>query len=287
VASDHRFFPRGLPPTLVRRGETVEIGSMTTRRSRVVEAEPPGTLEDSADRLATLLESSVERRVHGCRGVAVSFSGGLDSSVIAMLAARHCEVTLCSAYVAASRDERSVERAADLLDLPWVGAAIDGAHVRAELRALDLPFQATPMDMALWCLYSTTGRLAAREGCEVMLLGQLADELFGGYMKYASAAERDETLARRMMEDDVAACAERAFVRDELVCSRFVEPRFPFADEAVVALGLGLPVSQKIAGRERKRILRLAASRLGLPEEIASAPKKAAQYSSGVAKLIP
>lgn len=120
-----------------------------------------------------------------------------------------------------------------------------------------------------------------------MLLGQLADELFGGYMKYATAARKDEGLAVKMMEADVEDSARRAFVRDEEACARFIEPRFPFADDEVVSFALGLPLSYKISGQQRKLILRIAAENLGLPDELAQAPKKAAQYSSGIAKLVP
>src|SRR5208283_1011461 len=112
---------------------------------------------------------------------------------------------------------------------------------------------------ALWCLYSSTARLASGQGAEVILLGQLADELFGGYMKYAIEARKDEGRAARMMEADVVESSERAFVRDEAACARFIEPRFPFADEDVAGFALGLPLSYKISGQQRKRILRVAA----------------------------
>jgi asparagine synthase (glutamine-hydrolysing) len=287
VASDHRFFPQGDPPRLLPRGSTLEVGSMETRTPRRVAAGTSGDFEESASMLAELLGRSVDRRVRGHKRVAVSFSGGLDSSLIAMLAARRAEVTLCSAYASASRDERAVSRAAELLGLRNMDARLERPQVTEELRSLDLPFQATPMDKALWCLYSSTARLASGQGAEVILLGQLADELFGGYMKYAIEARKDEGRAARMMEADVVESSERAFVRDEAACAKFIEPRFPFADEDVVAFALGLPLSYKISGQQRKRILRVAAAKLGLPDELAQAPKKAAQYSSGIAKLVP
>jgi asparagine synthase (glutamine-hydrolysing) len=286
IASDHRFFPTAVPPEQLARGTTVDVASMKTRAARRVAVETARSLEESASRLARFLDESVERRVRGHRRVAVSFSGGLDSSLISMLAARHAKVTLCSAHASYSMDEGAVSRAADLLGLEVVEARLDKPQVTEELRSLDLPFTATPMDRALWCLYSSTARLASREGAEVMLLGQLADELFGGYMKYAIAGRKDEGAAAEMMAADVEASALRAFVRDEAACARFIEPRFPFADEGIVGLALGLPYSYKISGQQRKLVLRIAAAELGLPYALAQAPKKAAQYSSGIAKLV-
>ena len=52
------------------------------------------------------------------------------------------------------------------------------------------------MDEALWCIYSATSRLAKANGARTIILGQLADELFGGYMKYALRREGGRALRR-------------------------------------------------------------------------------------------
>jgi asparagine synthase (glutamine-hydrolysing) len=284
LASDHRFFSQ--PPRLLPRGTTVDMGTgelvgpVTSQTPRAVD---PG---DAAILLCRLLEDSVARRVKGRKRVAVSFSGGLDSSIIALLASRHCEVVLCSAFTENSNDREYTSSASRRLDLEHHGVLVGRNDAMHELRSMNLPFQAGPMDRALWCLYSTTARMASENRAELILLGQLADELFGGYMKYSLAARESEAEAVRMMEADVAASADRAFVRDELACSRFTEVRFPFADQDVAAFAMGIPLSFKISGGERKAVLRKAASMLGLPDELVRAPKKAAQYSSGLSKLV-
>jgi asparagine synthase (glutamine-hydrolysing) len=89
-----------------------------------------------------------------------------------------------------------------------------------------------------------------------------------------------------MMREDVRACADRGFLRDEAACSAWCEVRFPYADERVASLAAGLPLDYKIREGERKAVLRAAALELGLPDELAAAPKKAAQFSSGAAKLL-
>jgi len=89
-----------------------------------------------------------------------------------------------------------------------------------------------------------------------------------------------------MMRDDVRGCADRGFLRDEAACSASCEVRFPYADEDIASFAAGLPLDYKIRDGERKAVLRAAALELGLPEELASAPKKAAQFSSGAARLL-
>ncbi len=291
IASDHAFFG-GSSPRLLRAGRKYRVGPAKVEetpgwRPRST-ADDSTSLETSAERVADLLRDAVRKRVKGRRRVAVSFSGGLDSSLIALLAAQErVEVLLCSAFVGGSRDEGQTRAAAGLLGLELVTARIDGARAADELRGLDLPFEPTAMDKALWCIYSSTARVAADGGAEVMMLGQLADELFGGYMKYARAArEEGGAAAAKMMRSDVVESGDRAFVRDEKAVGRFTEARFPFADERLVEFAMRAPLQHKIGGGERKLVLRRVASLVGLPEELAQAPKKAAQYSSGVAKLV-
>jgi asparagine synthase (glutamine-hydrolysing) len=271
VATDHRFFGEG--PRLLPNGARIVLDSMRlTTSSLPMAAESRSGLDECAVELSRILSDAVRRRVRGRKKVAVSFSGGLDSSLIALIAAKEAEVVLCSAYASGSRDQEHAKVAAETLG--------------RELGAMDLPFEPTPMDKALWCIYSTTAREAARHGAELIMLGQLADELFGGYMKYARMAKESEEGAAAMMRADVMSSGERAFIRDEEACARYSEARFPFADEELAAFALGVPVGYKIAGGERKVVLRRAAVLLGLPETLAAAPKKAAQYSSGVAKLV-
>jgi len=248
----------------------------------------PRSFEEAAEALASLLDESVRRRVHGQGRVAISFSGGLDSSLLALLASRYADVVLCSAYASGSRDESQSERAAGLLGLKLETGVLDEETLAKASRGAELPpGDATVMDTALWCIYSTTSELAKRRKARTILLGQLADELFGGYMKYAiKAREEGARAAEEMMRMDVRACADRGFLRDEAACSASCEVRFPYADERIASFAAGLPLEYKIREGERKAILRAAALELGLPEELASAPKKAAQFSSGASKLL-
>ena len=143
------------------------------------------------------------------------------------------------------------------------------------------------MDRSLWCLYSFVSKSARRAGTNVILLGQLADELFGGYSKYEEAVHmQGEDAARSMMEADVREYSSRGRIRDFGACAPWVRPVLPFEDRQIVDFGLSLPVSFKIRGGVRKAVLRRAALMVGVPEEIATTPKKAAQYSSGVQKLV-
>lgn len=286
VASDHRFFPDE-ERTLVPPGSTYYplTGKTVTEENGSVFG---GTFDEAADELAATIKVAVRERVEGKR-VAVAFSGGLDSSILAMCAKKSSKVVAAvTASTEDSRDRREAPKAAEIMGVELLQVNMNWKTVRDEIAAIDLPFEEVPMDRSLWCLFSVASRAAAEAGAETILLGQLADELFGGYMKYLRTLNaQGEQACARLMEEDTRGCGTRGFLRDEAACSRWLEPRFPFSDGRVVRLGRSIPVRFKIKDGMRKAVLREAARRLDLPEELCGVPKKAAQYSSGIQKISP
>jgi asparagine synthase (glutamine-hydrolysing) len=229
----------------------------------------------------------VSASVAGVGKVAVAFSGGLDSSVLVCCAKRVTEVVTCTAAMDGSQDFERAKMAADLLGVDHVSTRITREEVLQEVEEMRVPFEPTVMDASLWSLYSIVARGARNAGAKIILLGQLADELFGGYAKYRTAlVEGGEAGAQEMMERDVEEYAARGRIRDVAACSRWVQPSFPFEAAEVRRLGLALPVPFKISPTESKLVLRRAAGILGVPEEISGRPKKAAQYSSGIQKVV-
>jgi len=286
VASDHRFLPAE-PRGPIPRDAVLSLSTGRETSRHRVRRVFDGTFDEAAAGLASLIKDSVKARVAGKKRVAVAFSGGLDSSIVAHCAAAHCRVIACSVSAEGSLDSRIARDTASTLGLEFAEARADERKLGTEVRDIDLPFEPSPMDKSLWCIYSIAAKLAAESGAEVVMLGQLADELFGGYAKYETALRRGgQAGAGRLMSEDLAQCAARGFVRDEAACRRWCEPRFPFAERELAKFGEGLPVSFKVRDGVRKAVLREAALALGLPGEIARRPKKAAQYSSGVMKLL-
>lgn len=245
------------------------------------------TFEETGAKLARLIDESVAKAVSGHSKVAVAFSGGLDSSVVARCARDKTKVLACTAFVRGSRDSRSAEQGAAALGIELMTTELTKDLVDSELNEMTLGFQPTLMDRSLWCIYYAVARTASRAGAEKILLGQLSDELFGGYAKYESAlASHGKGQAADCMDMDIEEYMTRGIARDTNACSAWLEPGFPFTEKAVVEFGRSIPVSYKIRDGVRKAVLREAASILGVPEELASAAKKAAQYSSGIQKIV-
>ena len=286
VATDHRFL-QGETNELLTPRSVVRLRSWEHGATDLAHRRFEGSFDEAATKLAGLIRDSVKARVNGMRRVAVAFSGGLDSSIVAHCAAADTKVIACTVSTESSKDARVSEDAASVLGFESVSVRADEKRLREELSGLALPFEPSPMDRSLWCIYSMTARLASDSGAGLIMLGQLADELFGGYSKYETALRKDGPAeAGNMMSLDVASCGMRGFIRDEAACRRWCEPRFPFAEKELAMFGESLPVPYKIRNGVRKAVLRESARILGLPEEIVERPKKAAQYSSGVMKLL-
>lgn len=234
-----------------------------------------------------MVERSVAEAIGGEEKVAVAFSGGLDSSLVASCALRHAKVVACTAFSKGAGDATKSREAAAALGVELVVTDLTVENIAEALATIDLPFVPTLMDRSLWCLYTIVSQSARTSGTKVMLLGQLADELFGGYAKYLEALRlKGEDAAKSMMNSDVREYSHRGRVRDVGACEHWVQPRFPFEANEVMQFASSLPMSFKIRGEVRKAVLRRAAVLLGVPEELAGAAKKAAQYSSGVQKLV-
>lgn len=134
-------------------------------------------------RIAGALDAAVERQLTADVPVGLFLSGGLDSSLIAHSARRHGSLpTFTVGFPDAGFDERPyAERVARDLDLPLVTVEADTpALLRARDLALDL---AEPVaDPAVLPTILLAER--ARQDVTVVLGGEGADELFGGYPTY-------------------------------------------------------------------------------------------------------
>lgn len=235
-----------------------------------------------ASELASLLRDSVRKACGASKTVGILFSGGIDSSVVALLASEFADVRLYCAGAGGSEDVRFAAKAAALLNLRLRTAIFSHDDVRKAVGELAGKIGAgnrMQLGIALPFLFST--QLALEDGLEFVLTGNGADELFGGYSRYLKVPlERlNETLKR-----DVLALGDGDVERDRAASA--VEVRYPYLDPEVVGFSLSIPAGLKINGGKRKAVLREVGRLIGLPPEIASREKKACQYGSGADKLL-
>lgn len=207
--------------------------------------------------------------------VAVAYSGGLDSSLVAAIARKRADVRCYAACTQTSRDHECVLSYADEqgLDAELMLLSADDVK-RIAAVAVGVLGAADPLSIAY-----TIPLLAVLDSVkeDVVLTGGIADELFAGYAKYAS----DACPERQMRIDLEKALLEYESVRLYAKKNR-IDLASPYADRRVIEVANSMRLQDKIGATGRKLALRRLAADLGLRSH--DRPKKAAQYSSGVMK---
>lgn len=162
--------------------------------------ETPSRLPDAAAALAELLTDSVRLRLRSDVPVGTSLSGGIDSSAIvglsAKLAGDHRRHAFTARFPGFERDEwafaHEAAQAAGVIEHHAVEPTADDllTDLAALVRDQEEPFISTSI-YAQWRVM----KAARAAGVVVLLDGQGADELFGGYAGIAAVALRSQGVA--------------------------------------------------------------------------------------------
>ena len=229
-------------------------------------------------RVERLTEALTLAVADACREpVTLAFSGGIDSALLALLAARHSPVELVAVGTPGCHDLGAAESAAARLSLNIRLRETEPRAMATAGRELAAAIPLSPPEveflLPLW--------LVARDATHATLLcGQGADELLGGYARYRrDGAEPDLATEGAGLRDRLPAreAALAAHHGRAIAC--------PYLDARVIAAAGAFSVAERTAA-PGKGPLRDAAEALGLPPELARRPKKAAQYGSGSQKAL-
>lgn len=213
--------------------------------------------------------------------VGILFSGGLDSGLLAAVARSYGRPRLYTVGTDGSHDLRMAEEAAAILDLPWVPWVVTPDEVEQACRDL-LKVMWVPSPVAV-SFELPIFLIASRAEEDVLISGQGADELFGGYDRYLRMSPED--CARSMDEDLAKAMGEMTPIEDTLAGHFHKVVERPFLGSQVIDAAKDIPVQEKIRDGVRKAPLRDIATSMGL-DVIASREKKAAQYGSGFMRVL-
>jgi len=251
------------------------------------------SMENAAKKLQKLLQQSTKERVSGLKEVGVAFSGGLDSSINAFLA-KNSGIDVHLIYVSLENqpETKYAKEAAEELKLPihvYLYREKDVTKVLPKI--LWLIEESDPVKTSIGVPFYWIAERVAEMNLKVLLAGQGADELFGGYKRYVSEYLRyGNEVVRQTIFNDILQLYETNLERDSKICNfHNVELRLPFATYSMAKFATRLPIKLLMERKEnglRKLVLRQVAKNLGLPRFIAEKPKKAIQYTTGVNKVL-
>lgn len=266
--------------------------------------------------LLKLIKNSTYDRIDGLDHIGLVFSGGVDSTILATLIKKYIEtheidVTLYTVGVENSKDLKYSKKVAKQLGFPLKTTVVGENIVRNALNpVLEAIEEADIMKIGVGMTLYLATKLAAEDNVPVVLAGQGADELFAGYNRYsAKLVEEGQEALQKELISDIKYCYEVNLERDAKVANaNGIQLRVPYLEEKLVNFSLNIPIKYKIKldihnknnnknnndnkyandnnDNLRKRILRELALDIGIDEEIAMRPKKAAQYGSGIDKIL-
>ncbi|XP_030449428.1 uncharacterized protein LOC115671883 isoform X2 [Syzygium oleosum] len=290
-----------------------------------------------AEKVLTALRESVLRRTShkffqttACNfrervsPVAVLFSGGLDSMIIAAILDQcidpHFDIDLLNvsfdgpsapdrisaragkkelSRIAPSRRWRLVEIDADLSNL-----SSEMKHVMSLIHPANT-YMDLNIGIALWLAASGDGWVYEERDNEndkdlqlhnyksharIVLVGSGADEQCAGYGRHKTKYKHGSWLG---LDEEMRLDMQRIWKRnlgrdDRCIADHGKEARFPFLDEDVIKVLLGIPLweiadLEQPSGTGDKKILREVARLLGL-HEASTLPKRAIQFGSRIAR---
>ncbi len=269
--------------------------------------------DEAIDVLHQLLLEALKKRITSLDAVGILLSGGLDSSILALILnelVKSHEIKVRGFIIGSesSKDARYTHLLEQYLDFPitWHSPTEEELEmvlpsVLQSIEIQDLKQLTIALPLALAC------QEVRKHEIRCLITGQGADELFGGYHRYREAFLRSPSAAREEMERDLLELAMRNLERDDKVAMHYgLELRLPYLDLKLSGFARNLPVDWKLrvisstsgnllkqsskslaaSSVRTKVILRDLALKVGLPEPIIERKKTAFQYGSGVMKML-
>jgi asparagine synthase (glutamine-hydrolysing) len=251
------------------------------------------TIASAVDAYEKTLLASMKKRTQDFDRIGIIFSGGIDSVMIAWLAKKMVREVVCyTGGVHGSNDIVFARQIAKKLDLKLRVNELTNDEVEQLIPEIIDTIEDTnagQIEVAI-PVYAAV-KLAHEDGINVMLTGQGADELFGGYPWYSKVLEKEgyQKLREHMTEDLLLLYRETLEREDKITMAHSIEMREPFLDMKVISLSMQMELKLNVKGVEDtfgKHVHRKLAQRLGIPRNIAYRIKEAAQHGSGMHNVV-
>lgn len=248
------------------------------------------SLADHLRRVRETVEAAVKKRLLSDVPLGAFLSGGLDSSIIAAVAAQHMpKLHTFSVGIEGSRDLEAARRVSRHIGSTHHEYVYSASEVVETLPEIVYYLESFDRDLVRSAIPTWfCARLAAQE-VKVILTGEGADELFAGY-KYHKDISDPQALHTELRRSITRLHNINLQRVDRMTMRHGIEARVPFLDRNVIDLGSTVPPEWKLRDVDgvavEKWILRKAFEDL-LPSEIVWRDKEQFDEGSGMVDLLP
>lgn len=226
------------------------------------------------EQLKILLKKAIQSK----EKIGIAFSGGLDSSLLALLSDN------CQLYTVGLENSEDIAwsiQVAKELKKPITTKIITLPEAERIIKEVVHILQSTDVThVGIGCVVYAVLEMAKEDGIKTVYGGLGAEEIFGGYKRHIEYGKDLDNIHDRLWEG-LHDMEIRDFARDLPIAKHFdIELVAPFLNEELVTYAMQIDPKLKINNERRKIILQETAYVLGLPKEVAFRKKMAAQYSS-------
>ena len=248
-------------------------------------------LDSAIDEFDQILEANL-MKISGEKS-ALFLSGGIDSSILAF---KLKELGIkFAAIIVASVNEPDFQNAIEVakeLDINIINRqlTVDKFEpiIPEIMRTID---DTEEKEVNIAVSFLMGAKFLQKNHFKVAILGQGADELFGGYQRYVDFLKEKSNQFKEFHLRDIKECVLKNYARDKAVFSSFgIEIYLPYFTEKIIELALSLPINLIVKHDTdppiKKVFLRKYAKKLGLSKNIYEKKKIAIQFGSGSYKLL-
>ncbi|MDD3178362.1 MAG: diphthine--ammonia ligase [Candidatus ainarchaeum sp.] len=243
-------------------------------------------LEKNKKIIQEKLEQAIIKRIPE-KKLALLFSGGIDSTIIAMILKKHkIDFTAYFAHLKGYNENKDLEYVREIAKKYKIKLKIkslDYKDLEKNIKQVVKTIESTnPIKIGVGLPIYLASKLASKDKNKVIFSGLGSDEIFAGYNRFKESKhiQKDTlNLLYQIHENDLNR-------DDSLTMENSIELRLPFLDLPLIKEVIGIEDKQKINSEENKIILREISKEYSLDEKYFKRKKVAAQYGSGFDKGI-
>jgi asparagine synthetase B (glutamine-hydrolysing) len=253
-----------LDPTFTEEVKKLKTNNILTDKPEIIK------------HLSTLLTNAVETRK--ANKIAIGFSGGIDSTLIAFLAEKlNLPFTLYSVGLENSPDLEYAKKVAKHYNWDLISKTLTPEEVENIFKKL---IKLLPrVDVVNLGVGAVTYAVCEQVKEKVIFTGLGSEEIFAGYERHKGNITEN---CWKGLED----IYERDIQRDSTIANHFkLIPKCPFLDKELIEYSMQIDENLKM-NEYKKLILRHTAEHLGLFKDFCWRKKKAAQYGSYFDKVL-
>ncbi len=244
--------------------------------------------ERSKRRIKEALMNAVNNIDSNDSNFGVMFSGGVDSTLLALIAQKlNKDFTCYSIGLENSEDIQFAEKIAKIYNFKHKFKVFSIEEIEELIKKVVKIIAPDVVNVGVGTVELAVCKLAKEDGINVLLGGIGSEEIFCGYQRHLEALKDGYSLVHLECWKGLKGMWKRDLVRDFKISSiTGIEFRAPFLARDVIVEGMNLNPMFKIDSNNNKLIIREIAEEFRLEKEFAWRKKKAAQYGSNVDKAI-